>query len=146
MSINNNNAIIIHNIHGLNWNNDLPLLYNLLKIKTNNNGQYLFQAGVSDKANDSKTSFPYNRKYWQSWKIIDCQHTSPDAMGTKWQAPNTNHTSPDAMGTEWQAPNTNVGQKTSPDEMESEMQAPNKNARVVEMIRYYKRILDQDND
>ena len=42
------------------------------------------------------TSFLNNGEYWQNWKFLDCQHTSPDEMGT-----------------EQQAPNTNMGQKTS---------------------------------
>ena len=82
------------------------------------------------------TFFPYNGDYFQNWKLTDCQHTSPDEMGTEWQAPNTNV----------EAPNTNVGQKTSPDEMESEqecqtfgtrtqtLQAPQQLAQVIVFV------------
>ena len=84
----NTNAVIIHNVTGLNcqteqtktnymislihfhWeqyfnamNNDLPLLYNLLQRKNINNGQHLFYAGVSNKANNAMTSFLYNGEY-----------------------------------------------------------------------------------
>ena len=75
----------------------------------------LHSSPVSNKANDAITSFPYNGEYWQNWKPLDYQHTSPDEIGTQQQAPNTNvgqKASPDEMESEWQAPNTNIGQKT----------------------------------
>ena len=75
----------------------------------------LHSNSVSDKANGAITSLPYNGEYWQNWKLLDCQHISPDEMGTEQQAPNTNvgqKASPDEMESERQAPNTNIGQKT----------------------------------
>ena len=92
------------------------------------------------------TSFPYNSKYFQNLKVIDCHHAYPDKMGPEWQAPNTNMEAPNTnvevpntnveqktssveMKSEWEAeaPNINMEQKTSSDEMESEREAPNKN-------------------
>ena len=88
--------------------------------------QYIFYAGVSNKANGAMTSFPYNVEYWQNWKLLVCQHTSPDEMWTEQQAPNTNveqKTSPNGMEIERQAPKKNAGQTTS-----LFWKAPNKNA------------------
>ena len=63
MHNNNNNSVIIHHITELNWNNYLPLLYDLIQRKTNKNGQYQFYAGVSDKAHNVMTSFLYSGVY-----------------------------------------------------------------------------------